>query len=451
MTIDGVNKMKILIVDDEQEQRNMIKGFLEKKGYEVYTAENGNQAIQIFMDIPVQLVLLDYRMPELNGDQVLEKMKKINPLVKCLMISAHGTVDTAVSIMKLGADDFLEKPIDLVELLTKIEVCEQRFNIDCEVQDVNEKIEIENLPIKIIGKSEKMKEILSVVRRVSKTPWPVLIRGETGTGKELIARLIHYMSEISDRPYIEANCAAIPENLFESELFGHEKGAFTGANSSRKGRFELAKNGSIFLDEIGELPINLQPKLLRVLQENKICRLGSEKDIVVDVRVIAATNRDLKSLVEQGLFREDLYYRLNVFDIELPSLRDRKSDIPELIDFFIERYSINKTKIDPEAMTSLVKYSFPGNVRELEHIIQRTVTLTRNNIIRNRDLPSEIRFYKATEQGNLSQRLEAVEQEMLLSALEKFNWIQTKAANSLGISERVLRYKMRKYKLSQKK
>jgi two-component system response regulator AtoC len=282
---------------------------------------------------------------------------------------------------------------------------------------------------------------------VAPTPWTVLIRGETGTGKELIARLIHLLSPVSDGPFVVVNCSAIPENLFESELFGHEKGAFTGASSSRRGRFEQARDGTLFLDEIGELPLSLQPKLLRALQEKRICRVGSEKDISADVRVVAATNRDLKTLVEEGLFREDLYYRLTVFDIELSPLRQRKEDIPSLVDFFLERYSLRPTRFDAEAMTTLVKYSFPGNVRELEHIIQRIVTLGRGNVIRDRDLPAEIRFHQATEQGSLSERLEAVEREMLFSALEKSAWVQTKAAESLGISERVLRYKMKKHNI----
>ena len=437
--------MKILIVDDEDMQRDLLKGFLKKKGYEVSSAANGQEALLTFAEFPFQLVLLDHRMPDMTGDQVLAQMKAVNPLIRAIMITAYGTVDTAVEVMKLGADDFLEKPVDLSQLLDKIQMIEQRIMVDEEASDVAETLIQSDLPLRIIGDGPAMNDVLSLARRVAPTPWTVLIRGESGTGKELIARLIHLLSPVNDGPFVEVNCGAIPENLFESELFGHEKGAFTGAVSSRRGRFEVAQNGTLFLDEIGELPLNLQPKLLRALQEKRICRVGGEKEISVEVRVVAATNRDIKNLVEEGLFREDLYYRLNVFDIELPPLRQRKEDIPDLIAFFLEKYSPMPVTFEPDAMTTLIKYSFPGNIRELEHIIQRTVTLNRGRVVRAADLPPEVRFYKATAQGNLSERLEAVEQEMILSALEKSGGIQTRAAESLGISERVLRYKMKKY------
>jgi len=437
--------MKILVVDDESTQRNMLKGFLEKQGYEVVVAANGLESLQRFSEYSFQLVLLDHQMPDLKGDEVLEKMKKINPLVRAMMITAYGTVDTAVNVMKLGADDFLEKPVDLVQLLDKIKMIENCLIVAEEAAAVTETLDQSDLPIKIIGESLAMKEVLSLVRRLAPTPWTVLIRGETGTGKELIARLIHLLSRASDGPFIDVNCSAIPENLFESELFGHEKGAFTGAISSRRGRFELAQGGTLFFDEIGDLPVKLQPKLLRVLQENKITRIGGEKGISVDVRVLAATNRDLKHLVEKDLFREDLYYRLKVLDIELPPLRRRKEDIPELVDFFIERYSLHPTAFDPDAIVTLIKYAFPGNVRELEHIIQRAVTLSRSNVIQTTDLPAEIRYHQVSEQGTLSERLGAVEREMLIAALDKTDWVQTQAAKILGISERVLRYKMGKY------
>lgn len=439
--------MKILVVDDEDMQRDMLKGFLDKQGYEVFEAASGGEALRIFGERPFQLVLLDHKMPDITGDKVLAEMKLANPLVRAIMITAYGSVDTAVSAMKLGADEFLEKPVDLSKLLEKISVIEQRLAVAEEAEDVAQTLDRSDLPIRIIGKSRAMEEILSLVRRVAPAPWAVLIRGETGTGKELVARLIHLLSPVSDGPFVEVNCGAIPENLFESELFGHEKGAFTGAVSRRRGRFELAGNGSIFLDEIGELPLVLQPKLLRALQENRISRVGSEKEVEVDVRVLAATNRDLKKLVEDGLFREDLYYRLNVFDVEIPPLRRRKDDVPELIDFFTERYGRRGLGFDPDAMATLVKYSFPGNVRELEHIIQRTVTLVRGNVIRERDLPAEIRYHQVTEHGTLSERMEAVEREMLYNALEKNGWVQTRAAESLGISERVLRYKMGKHRI----
>jgi len=439
--------MNILIVDDEKMQRDLLKGFLVKQGYEVTSAENGQNALDLFLQHPFQLVLLDHKMPDMNGDELFAKIKEINPLIHAIMITAYGSVDTAVEVMKLGAADFLEKPVDLMQLLDKIRMIEQHIVTQEEADDVAEIIETKELPLKIAGKSQALQEVLSLVQRVAPTPWAVLVRGETGTGKELIARLVHMLSKVSEGPFTEINCGAVPENLFESELFGHEKGAFTGASATRKGRFELAANGTIFLDEIGELPLNLQPKLLRVLQEKRICRVGSEKDIDVDVRVVAATNRDLRLMTQQGQFREDLFFRLNVFEIEIPPLRERKEDIPVLVDFFLERFSLKPVRFDPDAMSTLMKYTFPGNVRELEHIIQRTITLVRGSVITNRDLPPEIRFHQVSQQGTLSQRLEALEKELIISALEKCQWVQTRAAKSLDISERVLRYKMSKNKI----
>lgn len=439
--------MKILIVDDEQIQRDLLKGFLVKKGYEVMTARDGDEALGIFSQLPVGLVLMDHKMPGLSGDQVLLKMKEINPLVRCMMITAYGTVDTAVRVMKLGADDFLEKPVDLLELLEKIQLIEQALVISEEADELIEKMDLRHLPLKIIGESSAMKEVLSLASRIAPTEWTAMIRGETGTGKEMIAHLIHLLSLRSEKPFIEVNCAAVPENLFESELFGHEKGAFTGAMAARRGRFELADGGTLFLDEIGELPLNMQAKLLKVLQEKKISRVGSERETAVNVRVIAATNRDLKSMVREGTFREDLYFRLNVLEVELPPLRKRKEDIPQLAKFFMKKFSPRPVSFDPEAMTMLVKYSFPGNVRELEHVIQRTVTFCRSPLIREKDLPAEIRFHRATEQGTLADKLEALEKELLTTALENARWVQTKAAGELGISERVLRYKIKKHRL----
>ncbi|MFH2219762.1 MAG: sigma-54 dependent transcriptional regulator [Pseudomonadota bacterium] len=439
--------MRILVVDDERMQRDMLKGFLEKQGYEVITAAGGREALERFSESPFQLVFLDHKMPDISGDEVLAGIKEINPLIRVIMITAYGTVETAVQVMKLGADDFLEKPVNLVELLEKIRLVEQRLIITEEAASVTETLDQKDLPIKLVGESAVMKEVLSLVQRIAPTPWTVLIRGETGTGKELIARLIHLLSRFSDGPFIEVNCGAIPENLFESELFGHEKGSFTGAVARRRGRFELASGGSLFLDEVGELPLNLQPKLLRVLQEKEIVRIGSEQGISVDVRVIAATNRDLKSLVESGAFREDLYYRLKVLDIEIPPLRRRKEDIPVLMDFFIQRHSRDPVHMDPDAMSTLMKYPFPGNVRELEHMIQRTVTLVRTNVIKPWDLPSEIRFHQVTEQSTLSERLSALEREMIIAALDRADGVQTRASAELGISERVLRYKMGKHKI----
>ncbi len=442
--------MHILIVDDEQLQRDMLQGFLQKQGFDVVSAADGREALHLFMDRPFELVLLDHRMPDMNGDEVLAKIKAINPRVRAIMITAFGAVDTAVRVMQLGADDFLEKPVDLEELLAKIRAMEDEILIRDDAQKVEETILLDKLPVRMVGNSDALQEVLSIISRAAPTPWTVLIRGETGTGKELIARLLHLLSPKKDGPFVELNCAAVPESLFESELFGHEKGAFTGAHSRRRGVFEQADGGTLLLDEAGELPPAMQPKLLRALQEGRITRVGGEQELEVDVRIVAATNRDLKAMVEGGTFREDLYFRLNVIEVEIPPLRKRKEDIGPLVDFFLEKFGVS-CSFDSQALHQLTKYNFPGNIRELEHIIQRTITLARSSRIGLRDLPPEIRNFRGEETGSdLNQRLAEVERRMLIDALESNNWIQTRAAESLGISERVLRYKMDKAGINRK-
>lgn len=436
--------MNILIVDDEAAQRDILAGFLQKQGHTTLTAQNGKEALGLFMNHPVDLVLLDQRMPDMEGTELLAKIKKINPLVRAIMITAFGSVGTAVNIMRLGADDFMEKPVDLKKLLDKIQQLDEKILVEHDVEKLDSFINTSDLPVRMVGESAAMKNLLSLVMRAAPTPWTILIRGETGTGKELIARLIHHLSPKKDGPFIELNCAAVPESLFESELFGHEKGAFTGADSRRKGVFEQANQGTLFLDEAGELPLAMQAKLLRTLQENTIMRVGGTHPFPVDLRIIAATNRNLKEMAGKGEFREDLYFRLNVIELEIPPLRQRKEDIPALVNFFLAKYT-SDTILTQDALRQLGKYSFPGNVRELEHIVQRTVTLARTSVIKEQDLPPEIRNYRGTDEiGNLNQRLAEVERLMLLDALESNNWVQTRAALDLGISERVLRYKMAK-------
>lgn len=435
--------MLILIVDDEKTQRDMLQGFLEKQGYKVLTASCGKDALHLFETAPIQLVLMDHRMDDMNGDEVLEQMRAASPLVRAIMITAYGNIQTAVKVMQLGADDFLEKPVDLTELLEKIRRIANHFDVQEESGKVTESLEHNELPLKLIGSSTIMQELLSLIYRIAPTEWAALIRGETGTGKELMARLIHLIGPRKDGPFVEVNCAAIPENLFESELFGHEKGAFTGAVAKRRGRFELASGGTIFLDEVGELPLHLQAKLLRTLQEKKVTPVGSEKDIDVDARVLTATNKDLKAMVGEGTFREDLFFRLNVLELTVPPLRERREDIAELIVFFLDKYAMSPVSFEDQALAQLVKYQFPGNVRELEHLIQRMVTLVRGNTIGVTDLPPEIRE-RQSKGGLLSERLAEMEKDMIVAALEKHYWVQTKAAEELGISERVLRYKMNK-------
>lgn len=436
--------MRILIVDDEEMQRGLLEGFLSRQGYDVITAANGHEALARFQELPIQLVLLDHRMPDINGDEVLRRMKAINPIFACIMITAFGTVQTAVEVMKLGAVDFLEKPVDLKALLEKVRLTENQMNIMADAEYVNSTIKQSDLPFPVVAGAPAMQEVLSLAQRVAATPWPILIYGETGTGKEVITRLIHMMSPRRDAPLVEVNCAAVPENLFESELFGHEKGAFTGATASRQGRFEQAHGGTLFLDEISELSLNLQAKLLRVLQENKINRVGGSRTIPVDVRVLAATNRDLTAMIAEGTFRDDLFYRINVLTIPLPPLRERKQDIPALAKLFIELYSPQPLEFDNDAMNMLMKYDFPGNVRELEHIIKRLAVLSRSSVIRTSDLPEEVRIPKAQGSGFLNSRLSSVESDLILQALERHDWVQTRAAEALGISERVLRYKIEK-------
>lgn len=443
--------MRILIVDDEPLQRNLLGGYLKKQGIDVVEAASGHEALDRFLQQPIDLVLLDQRMPDLQGDEVLERIKAINPLARVIMITAYGAVDTAVKVMQMGADDFLEKPINLETLLAKIRSIEEKLYISEDVARVEESIDVESLPVKMIATSPAMQQVLSLALRSAPSPWTVLIQGETGTGKELVARLIHQLSPRKDKPFIPLNCAAVPEGLFESELFGHEKGAFTGAANRRRGVFEQANQGTLFLDEVGELPQPVQAKLLRALQEKTISRVGGEQQIGVDVRIVAATNRDLRQMATDGGFREDLYFRLNVITIDIPPLRQRKEDIPALMDFLLAKYQ-SRARFDDQALHQLAKYHFPGNVRELEHILQRTVTLARSSIIGLRDLPSELRDYRGptVENGDLNQRMAEIERQLLTDALERHSWVQTRAAESLGISERVLRYKMERLGIGKK-
>nr|WP_321464580.1 sigma-54 dependent transcriptional regulator [uncultured Desulfobulbus sp.] len=443
--------MRILIVDDESLQRELLGGFLKKQGFEVVEAECGQKAIDRFFQEPIDLILLDHKMADMRGDEVLERIKAINPQARVIMITAYGAVETAVKVMQLGASDFLEKPVDLEGLLAKIRRIEEKLFIRDDVARVEESIDTAALPVRMIGASAGMQQVLSLALRAAPSPWTVLIVGETGTGKDLVARLIHQLSPRKDNPFIPLNCAAVPEGLFESELFGHEKGAFTGAANRRRGVFEQADGGTLFLDEVGELPLPVQAKLLRSLQEKTITRVGGEQQLPVDARIVAATNRDLKRMSGEGNFREDLYFRLNVITIDIPPLRERKEDIPALIDFFLAKYQ-SQAVFDDQAVNQLTKYQFPGNIRELEHILQRTLTLARSPRIGLRDLPPEIRDYRGPvgDNGDLNQKLAEVERQMLTDALEKHNWVQTRAADSLGISERVLRYKMDRLGIAKK-
>lgn len=452
--------MEILIVDDERVQCEMLAGFLRKQGYRPDTAENGRIALEKFKTGSFDLVLTDQRMPEMEGLQLLKEIKRLNPETVVVIMTAFGSVSSAVAAMKEGAYDYLTKPIDLDELLLLIHRIEKEINLRRENRLLREQLREKFKVDFIVSNSRPMEEALNLVGRVAPSQATVLILGESGTGKELIARAIHYASPRAEKPFIKVNCAALPETLLESELFGHEKGAFTGAVAKRIGRFEQADQGSIFLDEIGDLSLPLQMKLLRVLQEKEFERVGSNQTIKVDVRVIAATNRNLEEAIKKGTFREDLYYRLNVVTITLPPLRERKEDIPLLIEHFLKKYSAQNKKevvgLSKEAHELLRQYDYPGNVRELENIIERAVVLCPGKIITVNELPLNIReynlaeFYEKDQQGrSLPKMLEDIERQMISKALKNNDGVQTRAAAELGISERVLRYKMKKYGLSQ--
>mgnify|MGYP001078006479 CR=1 FL=1 len=440
--------MQILVVDDEQDQRDMLSGFLRRNGHTVLQAANGETALGLYRQHSIDAVLLDQKMPGLSGAQTLARLREINPQIKVIMITAHGAIATAVDAMKLGALDFMEKPVDLKHLLQTLEDIAEQELIRQDVASIDAPAG-QSLPFPVIGRGPAVHQVLSILRRAAPHAWPVLLRGETGTGKELFARLVHALSTRHDQPFVEVNCAAIPETLFEAELFGHEKGAFTGADRTREGRFEEAHGGTLFLDEIGELPLLLQAKLLRALQEQKIQRVGSNQSRPVDVRVIAASNRNLLERVQQQHFREDLYYRLNVFEVEIPPLRQRKEDIPDLIDFFLKKYGMQSYRFAAATLDQLMKYDFPGNVRELEHLVQRTTALSRHRDIQISDLPAEVRHHQRDSGAgtSLTERVADFEKQMLQNALDDHQGVQVKAARALGISERVLRYKLRKYGL----
>jgi DNA-binding NtrC family response regulator len=450
--------MTILVVDDEPAQRELLGGFLAKRGWSVELAAGGMEALALLRRTPVDLVLADYRMPDLSGLELLKASQRLNPEVPVVLITAYGSIASAVEAMKAGAYDYLTKPIELDELAHLVHRIAERRQLLAEVQELRTQLRERFRVEGIVGDSSQMQEVLSLVARVAPTPSTVLIRGESGTGKELIAKAIHYNSPRHDRPFVKVNVSALPETLLESELFGHEKGAFTGATERRIGRFEAADGGTLFLDEIGDLPAALQVKLLRVLQEREIERLGSQRPIAVDIRILAATNQDLERAMRERRFREDLYYRLNVFPIVLPPLRERREDLPLLIEFLLQKFAVRLGKpvmaLSHQAMDVLMRYDYPGNVRELENILERAIILARHEAIYVEDLPLHLHESPPedaretpTGQASLPEVLHAIEQQMLRRALERHGGVQTRAAAELGISERVLRYKLRKHQI----
>ena len=445
---------RILVVDDEPTQLELVGGFLRKQGFEVAEAASGRVAVARFKQEPFDLVLTDQRMPDLSGLDVLETVRAASPDTAVVIMTAYGTIETAVSAVKAGAADYLAKPLNLDELLHRIHQIQDRRRLLTENRELRAALAERHRVEGIIGESGPMQEVLSVVRRVASSDATVLIRGESGTGKELIAKALHYASPRAASALVKVNCAALAESLLEAELFGHEKGAFTGAVTARKGRFELADGGSLFLDEIGDLPPHLQVKLLRVLQEREFERVGSSRPIKVNVRLLAATHRNLETLVREGRFRDDLYYRINVVTIQLPPLRERREDLPLLIDHFLRAFADKNDKrirgLTREAREALLRYDYPGNVRELENLIERAVVLTRDDVVGLMDLPLTLDPQAAEPETGpgLVAAVEGLERRMIREALAKADGIQTRAAELLGIGERVLRYKLKKYGLA---
>jgi two-component system NtrC family response regulator len=407
--------------------------------------------------VSLDLALIDFKMPGLNGLEVLKEAKGINPELDVIMVTAYGTVETAVDAMKAGAMDYITKPIDLEELLLLIERAAEHRTLVRENEMLRRQLHEKGITQEqIIFKSPKMAELINLAGRIAESKASVLIQGESGTGKELFARLIHTLSPRSHKPLITVNCGALPESIIESELFGHERGAFTGAHQRRIGRFEQADGGSLFLDEIGELSLLVQIKLLRFLQEGEYQRVGGNQNLKADVRIISATNRDLDEGVKKGAFREDLLFRLNVITMKIPPLRERRDDIPALVDYFLRSFAReNRKKIEGitrEAKDLLMKYDYPGNVRELENIIERAVVISRGPLISTEDLPFKSQQLKHTpvadEKGRpLRKNIQTLERRLIEEALESAGGNQTHAAAALGLSERMLRYKLKKYAL----
>jgi DNA-binding NtrC family response regulator len=446
----------ILVVDDDPGVRDSFRFLLEDE-YEVLDVPDGMQALEILRSCQVDLVLLDVRLPGMDGLQVLEQIRAVDAELAVILVTAVTTVRTAVSAMKLGAFDYLTKPYDDEEVLSLIRRALDRRALEREVVFLRSELARRDDFDQIIGQSPEMRRLFQVIGQVARTTATVLITGESGTGKELIARFIHRQSPRRDRPFVPVNPAAVPETLIESELFGHERGAFTGAYQRKLGRFELAQGGTLFLDEIATLKLDLQVKLLRALQEREVERVGSTRSIRVDVRIIVATNTDLKKAVSRGTFREDLFYRLNVVPLTVPPLRERREDIPLLAEHFIRKYNREFRRriagLAPDALSALQTYPWPGNVRELENIVERFVALVEGPVIQLTDLPLDLAMAehprRAIEAEGLSlkEALEQFERRFVQHVLDRAGWNQTEAARLLGLHRNGLKLKIEKWKL----
>ncbi len=452
---------KILLIDDSPDILTPLAEYLKNEGYDVEASDDGERGISMIERKFYDLILTDLMMPNVDGMEVLKYVTKHSRESICIILTGYGTIKNAVEAVKLGAFDYLTKPVKMDDILITLKRAIEfrdlkRENLNLRNQ-LKKKYKFEN----IIGDSEKMRQIFETIEKVADTDSTILILGESGTGKELIAKAIHYNSYRLEGPFVPVNCAAIPSELLESELFGHEKGAFTNAIRTRIGRFELANRGTIFLDEIGDMSPNLQGKLLRVLQERQFERVGGVKTVKTDIRVIAATHQDLRVTVQQGNFRQDLYYRLNVIPIQVPPLRERKSDIPLLIHHFLDYFNRSKKRriqgIDDEALSRLLEYHWPGNVRELENIIERIVILTSNERISVQDLPEKIQSFPQDEQPvqfeipeegiSLDDAINEFEKRLILQALNKTGWIKNKAAQLLNLNRTTLLEKIKRQNL----
>ncbi|MBP2639250.1 MAG: atoC 3 [Firmicutes bacterium] len=451
-----MHNKKVLIVDDELSVRHLLFEIVRKAGYEPHTAENGVEAIETVRALVPAVVLMDIKMPVMGGMEAFEIIHQEYPQIAVIFMTAYGTLNTVVEAMGQGAFDYFVKPSDIGEVRILLERAFQMRRLRAEVahlrNEVQEKYQLNN----IIGKSAVMQTVCKTIGRVAPTNATVLITGASGCGKELVAKTIHNNSLHRDGPFIKINCGALPEGLMESELFGYERGAFTGAVARKPGRFELAHKGTIFLDEVGELPLSLQVKLLRVLQEHEFERVGGTATIAVDVRIIAATNRDLEAMVAQGAFREDLYYRLKVVPIKVPLLRERKEDIPLFIDYYVRRFSVEAHRevpcITPDAMKVLLEYHWPGNVRELANVMERAIIMS-DGVISAHDLPSlspasEEPPLLVREEGTLKEILHQVEKQVIANALLANKGNRVKTAQALDMSRRALIYKIEEYGLS---
>ncbi|HOP40564.1 MAG TPA: sigma-54 dependent transcriptional regulator [Geobacteraceae bacterium] len=444
-------KEKILIIDDDPSLRRVLEYNFQEEGYEVIVAESGGEGLRIFADHNPPLVMTDLKMPGIDGFHVLREIKMRSPDTLVLIITAYGAVDTAVEAMKLGAYDYITKPFNRDELKLVVRKALQVSNLSQEnrrlKERLSEKVNFKN----IVGMSQAMKKVFTVVQKVANTDATVLITGESGTGKELVAKAIHALSSRNSAPFVPINCAAIPRDLLESELFGHVKGAFTGAIKDKTGKFIQSDGGTLFLDEVGDLPLDLQPKLLRALQERVVEPVGSTESLSLDARVIAATNADLEQAIREGTFREDLFYRLSVIPIRIPPLRERKDDIPLLLKHFAARHGFEAIAFDRDALDSLSMYHWPGNVRELENTVERLIIMHDGETISREDLPEKILLgekeltSKVVNIPDDGYSLEQLEREVIVEALERNQWNQTNAAVFLKIPRHILLYRIEKY------